>query len=110
MIELNDINSGANFLRADLHIHSIGDEGSFDVFDTMMTPENIVDTAIEKGLSIISITDHNEIGNVKRGIKHSENKNILVIPGSMLPNGGVTILWFFTINMFSPGPSATLPW
>jgi len=46
-----------------------------------MTPEAIVDTAIEKNLSIISITDHNEIGNVKRAIKHAQGKNILVIPG-----------------------------
>ncbi|WP_152616960.1 PHP domain-containing protein, partial [Flavihumibacter solisilvae] len=81
MNEFNEISSGAKFVRADLHIHSFGDEGSFDVTDITMTPENIVDTAVSKGLSIISITDHNAIGNVKDAIKHSENKPILVIPG-----------------------------
>lgn len=81
MIDFEAINSGASFYKADLHIHSYGEEGSFDVVDTTMTPENIVDTAIEKGLSIISITDHNEDRNVKRAIKHAEGKNILVIPG-----------------------------
>jgi predicted metal-dependent phosphoesterase TrpH len=55
--------AGAKFVRADLHIHSYGEYGSFDVNDTSMTPEAIVDTAIEKGLSIISITDHNKIRN-----------------------------------------------
>ena len=77
----DDIKSGANFVRADLHIHSFGVGGSFDVTDNTMTPESIVDTAIAKGLSVIAITDHNEIDNIKRALIHSENKNILVIPG-----------------------------
>ena len=46
-----------------------------------MTPEAIVDTAIEKGLGIISITDHNEIFNSHAAIQYSEGKNILVVPG-----------------------------
>ena len=53
----------AKFLRADMHIHSFGEYASNDVEDVAMTPNAIVDTAIEKGLSIISITDHNEIHN-----------------------------------------------
>lgn len=73
--------NGAKFLRADMHIHSFGDFGSYDVTDTSMTPEAIVDTAIEKGLGIISLTDHNEIFNSRTAIKYSEGKNILVIPG-----------------------------
>ena len=72
---------GAHFLRADLHIHSYGEFGSFDVKDHTMTPESIVDTAIQKGLKIISITDHNEIQNSNTAITHSEGKDILVIPG-----------------------------
>lgn len=81
MIDFSSINSGARFYKADLHIHSYGDEGSYDVTDTTMTPEKIVDTAIEKGLTIISITDHNEERNAIKAIKYSEGKNILVIPG-----------------------------
>lgn len=81
MTDFSGINSGAKFYKADLHIHSFGEDGSFDVTDNTMTPENIVDTAIEKGLSIISITDHNEDRNVSKAIKHAEGKNILVIPG-----------------------------
>jgi len=79
---LNEFSSGAYFVRADLHIHSFGfDDGSFDVTDETMTPENIVDTAIENNLSIISITDHNEINNSKKAIDYSKDKEILVIPG-----------------------------
>ncbi len=74
-------NIGAQFLRADLHIHSYGEFGSYDVEDTTMTPLAIVDTAIEKNLSIISITDHNEIQNSHTAIEYSKGKDILVIPG-----------------------------
>jgi ABC-type cobalamin/Fe3+-siderophores transport system ATPase subunit/histidinol phosphatase-like PHP family hydrolase/predicted outer membrane protein len=82
MIDYTSLNCGAKFYKADLHIHSYGeDTGSFDVTDTSMTPESIVDTAIEKGLSIISITDHNEDQNSKKAIQYAEGKNILVIPG-----------------------------
>ena len=72
---------GAKFLRADLHIHSYGEFGSYDVADHTMTPEAIVDTAIKKGLNIISITDHNEIQNSNTAISHSQGKDIFVIPG-----------------------------
>lgn len=82
MEEIIELNSGADFVRADLHIHSYGkDDGSFDVTDTNMTPENIVETAIQNNLSIISITDHNEIVNSKKAIDYAEGKNILVVPG-----------------------------
>lgn len=76
-----DQNIGAEFVRADLHIHSFGDHGSYDVTDVGMTPEAIVDTAINQQLSIISITDHNEYRNVEKALKHAVGKNILVIPG-----------------------------
>jgi ABC-type lipoprotein export system ATPase subunit/histidinol phosphatase-like PHP family hydrolase len=74
-------NIGAKFLRADLHIHSYGEFGSYDVGDTSMTPMAIVDTAIEKNLNIISITDHNEIQNSHTAIECAKGKNILVLPG-----------------------------
>ena len=75
-------NNGARFIRADLHIHSYGkDSGSFDVTDQDMTPEKIVDTAIDSNLQIISITDHNEILNSKAAIDYSEGKDLFVVPG-----------------------------
>lgn len=78
----DELPNGGRFYRADLHIHSYGfDDGSFDVKDENMTPENIVDKAIENGLSIISITDHNEVNNSKKAIDYSMDKDIFVIPG-----------------------------
>ncbi|WP_427338958.1 PHP domain-containing protein [Caloranaerobacter sp. DY30410] len=61
----------------DLHIHSAlspcGDED--------MTPNNIVNMAYIKGLDIISVTDHNTMGNVESIMKVAKKRDILVIPG-----------------------------
>ncbi len=79
--EIEAHSNGCLFRRADLHIHSYGEFGSYDVTDTGMTPEAIVDLALAEGLSVIAITDHNVIGNVRRAVKHSAGKEILVVPG-----------------------------
>lgn len=83
--KLNDFDikdCGALFKRADLHIHSYGPEtGSYDVKDTSMTPEAIVDFAIDQGIDVISITDHNEIENSITAYRYSQKKDILVILG-----------------------------
>jgi hypothetical protein len=79
--EINQQTNGAQFRRADLHIHSFGDGGSYDVSDVRMTPEAIVDTALAENLQVISITDHNVIGNVRRAVNHAAHKPILVVPG-----------------------------
>jgi len=82
METINALSAGASFVRADLHIHSYGqDDGSFDVTDETMTPENIVNTAITNNLAIISITDHNEISNSKKAMDYATDKAILVVPG-----------------------------
>lgn len=76
------MSQGALFYRADLHIHSYGvSMGSFDVTDSTNTPNAIVDTAIAKGLKMISITDHNEIMNSIAAVQYADGKDILVIPG-----------------------------
>lgn len=88
--------NGAEFLRADLHIHSFGEFGSYDVTDTTMTPTAIVDTAIEKGLGVISITDHNEIMNSHAALKYAEGKDILVIPGIEVSTTQGHLLLYFS--------------
>lgn len=87
--------SGAQFVRADLHIHSFGPGGSFDVKDSTMTPEAIVDLAIAKGLKVISITDHNEITNVKTAISYAAGKDILVVPGIEVSTTQGHLLMYF---------------
>lgn len=92
---METIPSGAHFLRADLHIHSYGYGGSYDVDDHLMNPQNIVDTAINKGLSVISITDHNEVENSCSSVQYAEGKDILVIPGVELSTPQGHLLLYF---------------
>lgn len=70
---------GAVFRRGDLHIHSFGEFGSYDVKDSGMTPEAIVDMAVAENLQVIAIADHNIIGNVRRALTHASGKPILVV-------------------------------
>lgn len=94
MVQNEDVH-GASFRRADLHIHSYGENGSYDVKDVTMTPEAIVDTAISDNLEIIAITDHNSIGNVQAAIKHAQGKPLLVIPGVELSTSQGHLLVYF---------------
>ncbi|MFM9850564.1 MAG: TrlF family AAA-like ATPase [Hyphomicrobiaceae bacterium] len=71
--------TGARFYRADLHIHCFG--ASHDVRDSTMTPAAVVMTAVREGLSLISITDHNEIDNVEAALAAANGTNVIVIPG-----------------------------
>jgi hypothetical protein len=70
--------TGARFFRADLHIHSLG--GSHDVRDVAMTGDAIVATAVREGLSIIAITDHNEITNVETVLRGANSLPVFVVP------------------------------
>jgi len=69
-------------LYYDLHIHSaLSPCGSDD-----MTPNNIVNMCVLKGLDIIAVTDHNSARNVEAIANLGERKGLLVVPGS----GGAT--------------------
>lgn len=92
--------TGALFYKADLHIHSYGaGRGSYDVKDVNNTPANIINTAISKGLSVISITDHNEILNCIEAVQLAEGNPILIIPGVELSTAqGHLLVYFEQIN------------
>lgn len=70
--------NGAKFFRGDLHIHSV--VGSHDVSDAAATPEGIIATAMNEGLSIIAIADHNEISGVAPALAGSDASKLLVVP------------------------------
>lgn len=93
--EIQILDNGAKFYRADLHIHSFGPYASYDVTDVDMTPKNIIDKAIEENISIISLTDHNEIGNIPEAMEYAKDKNILVIPGVELSTSQGHFLVYF---------------
>ena len=61
----------------DLHIHtSLSPCGDND-----MSPMNIVNMAIIKGLDVIAITDHNSVKNCLAALETAKEHDILVIPG-----------------------------
>jgi PHP family Zn ribbon phosphoesterase len=64
-------------LAVDLHIHSALSPCAGDD----MTPNNIVNMALIKGLDIIAITDHNSALNVPAIQKCAEGKGLVAIPG-----------------------------
>ena len=61
----------------DLHIHSSLSPCS----SNEMTPNNIVNMSILKGLDIIAITDHNSVLNCSPVMEIGKEKGIVVIPG-----------------------------
>src|SRR5258708_6555846 len=93
--EIDQYSAGANFVRADLHIHSFGANGSYDVKDTQMTPENIIELAIKENIQVISVTDHNQIGNVKSATDYANGKLVYVIPGVELSTTDGHLLMYF---------------
>ncbi|WP_066889154.1 PHP domain-containing protein [Clostridium nigeriense] len=61
--------------KIDLHLHSyFSDDGE-------LSPEIIINKAIENGLDIISITDHNSIKANNIALEYANNKNIKYISG-----------------------------
>jgi len=64
----------------DLHIHSCLSPCA----ENDMTPNNIVNMALIKGLDIIAVTDHNSVGNVKAVMEAGEHSGLLVVPGMEL--------------------------
>ena len=71
------LSHGAIWLKADLHVHT---PGSTDCHDTE-TPEDIVRIALERGLDIISITDHNTASWCDRVLQAARNTQLTVFPG-----------------------------
>ena len=67
-----------HIFNADLHIHTLlspcGDLNS--------TPEMIVETALQKGLDIIGITDHNSTRHCRLAEHYSHNRDIFVMCGA----------------------------
>lgn len=76
--EITALPRGARFFRADLHIHSV--TGSHDVKDIKATPDEIVATALNEGLKIIAIADHNEIVGAAGALASASAADILVVP------------------------------
>lgn len=61
-------------LRADLHLHTVYSDGVF-------TPQELIQKAAKAGLSVISITDHDNVGAIEEAIECGKSAGVEVIPG-----------------------------
>jgi len=67
-----------NSYYADLHIHTVLSPCG----DLEMSPGNIVEQAVEKGLDIIAVTDHNHTGHARLTRELGARKGIWVVYGT----------------------------
>ena len=58
-------------MRVDLHIHSNNSDGTDSV-------EQIIDSAVAKGLEVIAITDHDNVNGLSRANEYAEGKIALI--------------------------------
>jgi predicted metal-dependent phosphoesterase TrpH len=67
-------------MKADLHIHSTYSDGS-------LPPAGIISLAVEKGLSILGITDHDTANHFPECIREGRKNGITIIPGVEFSTG-----------------------
>ncbi|MBD3426072.1 MAG: PHP domain-containing protein [Candidatus Omnitrophica bacterium] len=60
--------------RVDLHVHTYFSDG-------VLSPEEVVEKALEKGLRAISITDHDSVEGVSPAITAANDTHIDIVPG-----------------------------
>lgn len=75
-MRIGNINNtrGSEWKKWDLHIHS-------NVSDGAASPTEIIEKAIEKGLSVIALTDHHTVKNIEETRRIGKEKGIEVITG-----------------------------
>ena len=79
-------------LFADTHIHSCLSPCA----DQSMTPNNIVNMALIKGLDLIAVTDHNSADNLRAVAAAAEGTSLCVVPGLELESSEeVHVLAYF---------------
>ena len=70
------MNEYVKWRKCDLHLHSDASIG-----DSNMTVESIVDKAVEQGLELIALTDHNNVANMDKFIVYAKSRGIGALPG-----------------------------
>lgn len=60
--------------KIDLHCHTTASDG-------IKTPSELIDFAIENGVDVLAITDHDTINGLEEAIGHAADKNFHLIPG-----------------------------
>lgn len=97
--EILALPSGAQWVKADLHVHT---PASADIHDKWKnaTPEDVVSIAIDKGLELIAVTDHNTAAWCDRVKEAAEGTSLTVLPGVEIstPQGHLLALFGTTVS------------
>ncbi len=94
--DIERLENGAKLHTADLHVHSFG--ASEDVTDETMTPEAIIEAAVQHHVSLLCLTDHNSALNTQRSIDYALGKyagQILVLAGVEITTSHGHLLAYF---------------
>lgn len=96
--------------RADLHVHTVLSPCA----EVEMIPPLIVEAALDLGITLIAITDHNSTANIKAVQKAAEKTHLVVLPGMELQTKEDvhSLCLFDTLeqtNSFQKIVNATLP-
>ncbi len=76
--DIQNRDNGAKFYRCDLHIHT---PASYDFSEKNITPNDIIKTALAKGLNLILITDHNTSKGCEDLIDTAKGTELCILPG-----------------------------
>ncbi len=90
--------SGAQWFKADLHIHTPASGNDFRGNGKETTAQDIVEAAIVKGLDIIAVTDHNTVAWCDKVRKAAEGKGLVVFPGVEVSTKEGHVLAIFDVD------------
>jgi predicted metal-dependent phosphoesterase TrpH len=86
------LNHAKAVMNIDLHTHTTASDGTVE-------PEKLVELAVERGISVLAITDHDTISGIARARAYGESRRVEVVPGIELNaerrNVEVHILGYF---------------
>lgn len=91
--------SGAEWLKADLHVHTPASQDMAEDWKDS-TPADVVRIAIEKGLDVIGITDHNTAAWCDLVRQAADGSPVTVFPGVEIstPEGHILALFDATVS------------
>src|SRR5712691_1070271 len=86
---------GAQFVRADLHVHSFPDDGA-----ATRPPSEYISEAEKQGISVLGLTDHNTISRGRAFVEAAEGHHLLVLPGMEITTHQGHLLALFAPDRF----------
>jgi len=76
----------------DLHVHSVFSDGTF-------TPRQMVELAVERGLTTVALTDHDSVNGLDDAFSAGEELGVEIVPGiefsTIYEGNGVHVLCYF---------------